>query len=166
MLVSLSRDAEPVAKALDHLGIKTIRGSKANARKRDKNKGGSKAIASALRLLKANGTLCVTPDGPRGPALQVSPGAPILAQRSGACLVAYALRVSAHRRLRSWDRMILPLPFSRGAVVFGDPIEPAGLTQQGLQNALQTSLEAANRRAQSLVDADGAGAKDNLRDAA
>ncbi len=165
MLVSLSRDAEPVAKALDHLGIGTIRGSKANARKRDKDKGGVRAIASAVRLLKSGGALCVTPDGPRGPALEVSDGALVLAKRSHARVMAYALAVSNRSRLKSWDRMVLPGLFGRGAIVFGEPIDASDLSREGLRSALQASLEAANARAEYLV---GHGADEgcDMKDAA
>ncbi|MEL6662024.1 MAG: lysophospholipid acyltransferase family protein [Pseudomonadota bacterium] len=165
MLVSLSRDAEPVARALDHLGIDTIRGSKANARKRDKDKGGVRAIAEALRLLKANGTLCVTPDGPRGPAKQVSDGPLLLAKRSGAQVVTYALCVSNQSRLKSWDRMVVPRPFGRGAIVFGEPIDPTDLSAEGLRAVLQSSLDAANARAQSLIGPAGP-SPETVRDAA
>lgn len=151
MLVSLSRDAEPVAKALDHLGIETIRGSKSNAKKRDKDKGGVKALAQASRLLKANGTLCVTPDGPRGPALLVSDGPLLIAQRSGAHIMAYALNVSNGRRLKSWDKLKLPWLFGRGAIVFGDPIDTTGLSIDEMRSALQTSLDTANARADLLT---------------
>lgn len=152
MLVSLSRDAEPVARALDHLGITAIRGSKSNAKKRDKDKGGVRAIAEAVRLLKSKGTLCVTPDGPRGPAQEVSGGPILLAQRSGAWIVPYALCVSNQSRTKSWDRMILPKPFGRGAIVFGDPLDAATLSAEALKVELQHGLDIANTRAQAIVE--------------
>lgn len=165
MLVSLSRDAEPVARAIDHLGIDTIRGSKANSRKRDKDKGGVKALAEAIRLLKSNGTLCVTPDGPRGPARSVSDGPLIIAQRSGARVMTYAIYVSNGSRMNSWDRMLLPWLFGRGAIVFGEPIDAASMTPDSLRSALQSSLEATNARAEALVRGQGL-PENNLKDAA
>ncbi|MEL6569777.1 MAG: DUF374 domain-containing protein, partial [Pseudomonadota bacterium] len=132
-------------------GIGTIRGSKANARKRDKDKGGVRAIAEALKLLKSNGTLCITPDGPRGPARNVSDGPLLLAQRSGAQVMTYALCVSNQSRLKSWDRMVVPWLFGKGAIVFGEPINVAGMSSETLRSALQSSLEAANARAEYLV---------------
>lgn len=165
MLVSLSRDAEPVARALDHLGISAIRGSKSNARKRDKDKGGVRAITEAVRLLKASGTLCVTPDGPRGPALQVSDGPVLLAQRSSALIMPYALYVSRHRRMKSWDRMVIPRLFGRGAMVFGEPVDASTLSAEALKTELQHSLETANARARDLVEGAPQPA-DPIRDAA
>lgn len=150
MLVSLSRDAAPVAKALDYLGITTIRGSKSNAKKRDKDKGGVRAIAEAMRLLKNGGVLCITPDGPRGPAKEVSGGPALIALRSNARIVPYALATSNHRRTRSWDRMILPLPFGKGAIIFGDPISADGKSPEQLQAELGDALALANQRAIAL----------------
>ena len=66
MLISLSADGEPVAQAIKHLGLTSIRGSSTHKRKR-KTKGGGRAFAEATAHLKAGGALCITPDGPRGP---------------------------------------------------------------------------------------------------
>ncbi|MCI4643728.1 MAG: lysophospholipid acyltransferase family protein [Hyphomonadaceae bacterium] len=165
MLVSLSRDAEPVARAIDHFGVSTIRGSKSNARKRDKDKGGVRAISEAIRLLKADGALCITPDGPRGPAREISDGPILLAQRAGSLVMPYALYVSNHRRLKSWDRMFLPYPFGRGAIVFGTPVEANALSTEALKAELQTSLDQANRRARDLIEG-AAHSSDPVKDAA
>ena len=165
MLVSLSRDAEPVARAINHLGVGTIRGSKSNAKKRDKDKGGVRAIAEAVRLLKTQGALCVTPDGPRGPALEVSDGPILLAQRSGSLLIPYAVYVSRYRRMKSWDRMIVPKLFGRGAIVFGKALDVAELPPETLKAELQRGLEKMNARARDIVQ--GTSAPDGpVRDAA
>lgn len=166
MLISLSPDGEPVAKAIEHLGIASIRGSKGNARKRDKDKGGARAVAEAIRLLKASGTLCITPDGPRGPAREVSAGALLLAQRAGAIIVPYALQVRRARRLKTWDRLMLPLPFSRGAIVYGRALRAdRSLSQEALKALFQERMDEANARALALVEGPAQTA-DALKDAA
>ena len=58
MLISLSPDAEPVARAIRHLGLEAIRGSSSHKRK-NKDKGGMKAVAEAIRLLKSGGAVCI-----------------------------------------------------------------------------------------------------------
>lgn len=152
MLISLSRDAEPVALAIEHLGITSIRGSKANAKKRDKNKGGLRAVAEAVKQLKTGGVLCITPDGPRGPALQIGDGPILIAKRAGATIMPYAIAVKGHRRLGSWDRMIVPGLFSRGAIVFGEPFTPqAGEDTDAIRTTLQHRLDAANQMARDIV---------------
>lgn len=166
MLISLSADGEPVARAIGHLGLEAIRGSKGNRKKRKKDKGGARAVAEAVQLLRAGGGLCITPDGPRGPAEEVSLGAALLAQRSGAIIIPYALSATHARRLDTWDRFILPFPFGRGAIVFGEPVRPTPEKRpQDLQAELQASLDAATRRADALIAA-GGDSDDRLRAAA
>jgi lysophospholipid acyltransferase (LPLAT)-like uncharacterized protein len=121
MLISLSDDGEPVARAIQHLGLESIRGSKANKRK-GKDKGGGAAIAAATKLLKSGGALCITPDGPRGPRQRAGLGPILIAKRTKAAILPYALATSPSWRLKTWDRFQLPLPFARGAIVFGDVI--------------------------------------------
>jgi len=134
------------------LGIGTIRGSKANARKRDKDKGGVRAIAEALKLLKSNGTLCITPDGPRGPAEKAQLGPVVLAQRSGAPILPYALASAPAKRLSTWDRFIIPYPFTKGAIVFGEPILVGRSDDsETVRVALEASLAAATARAEALA---------------
>ncbi|MEZ5945666.1 MAG: lysophospholipid acyltransferase family protein [Hyphomonas sp.] len=151
MLISLSADGEAVARAIDHLDLHAIRGSAANRRKK-KDKGGMRAIAEAVRLLKSGYAVCITPDGPRGPAQKVSLGAIMIAQRAGAPIVPYALSVEPAWRLNTWDRLILPLPFSRGGIVLGAPIETDRDKQMGeLESLLQEQLDAATYRADMLA---------------
>lgn len=121
MLISMSRDGEAVAKAISHLGLDSVRGSSTHKRKK-KDKGGVAAIAETSRRLRAGSVVCVTPDGPRGPAETVQPGTVILAQRSGAHIIPYALDCKPVFRLDTWDRFMIPLPFSRGTMIIGEPL--------------------------------------------
>jgi lysophospholipid acyltransferase (LPLAT)-like uncharacterized protein len=150
MLISLSPDGEAVARAIDHLDLHAIRGSAANKKKR-KDKGGARAIAEAARLLKSGSAVCITPDGPRGPAERVSPGAIMIAQRAGAPIVPYALSVKPCWRLDTWDRFIIPFPFTRGAIILGAPVEaPRSADPETLRAELQVRLDEVTRRADML----------------
>ena len=152
MLISLSRDGEPVAKAIRHLGLEAVRGSSGN-KKKNKDKGGMKALAETLRILKNGGGVCITPDGPRGPAEQAQLGPVIMSLRSGAPVLPYAIVSAPSKRLNSWDRFRIPYPFSRGAIVFGEPVYPdTNLAKEGLRLALEERLNAATRRAEHLVE--------------
>jgi lysophospholipid acyltransferase (LPLAT)-like uncharacterized protein len=152
MMISLSADGEPVARAVKHLDLDVVRGSAANRKKADKDKGGLRAIADASGRLRAGGYVCMTPDGPRGPRRRASAGAVTLAQRSGAVLVPYAITSRPAIRLNSWDRFMIPLPFGRGAIVFGDVIDaPREIDPKTLQAALQRGMDLAMGRAEALV---------------
>jgi lysophospholipid acyltransferase (LPLAT)-like uncharacterized protein len=152
MMISLSPDGEAVARAVEHLDLDIVRGSASNKKKAAKDKGGLRAIAEASKRLKDGGTICMTPDGPRGPRRIATAGAVTLAQRAGATVVPYAVSSKPARRLDSWDRFIIPLPFARGAIVFGPPIDcPREACLEDLQQALQTGMDAATRRAEELA---------------
>jgi lysophospholipid acyltransferase (LPLAT)-like uncharacterized protein len=152
MLISLSKDGEPVARAIKHLGIDSIRGSAANKKKQQKDKGGVRAVAEAIRRLKSGGGVCITPDGPRGPREIASAGAILLAQRTGAPILPFGVATSPNKRLGSWDRFMLPFPFTRGTIIFGTPIYAArDDDSDALLAALQTSLDTATARAESLL---------------
>lgn len=152
MMISLSKDGEPVAKAINHMGLEAVRGSSANKGK-TKDKGGRRALAEALRILKTGGGICVTPDGPRGPAEIAQAGPVIMAQRTGAPLLPYIVISSPAKRLNTWDRFRIPLPFTKGAIVFGEAVIPKTEEDRDqLQAALQTRLDEALKTAEALLD--------------
>ncbi len=153
MMISLSRDGEPVARAIRHLGLEAIRGSSTHKRKK-KDKGGARAVAEAIRLLKRGGAVCITPDGPNGPRQRAQLGPVLLAQRSGAPILPYALACAPSKRLATWDRFIIPFPFTRGAIVFGEPIETQrGEDTDSVRLKLEESLNRATARAETLCRA-------------
>jgi lysophospholipid acyltransferase (LPLAT)-like uncharacterized protein len=62
-------------------------------------------------------------DGPKGPIHEIKPGAVYLAKKTGAPVIAMAASASpAHIFSRAWDLYLLPWPFGKGAVIFGEPI--------------------------------------------
>ena len=79
-------------------------------------------MRSLLEVLQSGSLVAITPDGPRGPRHVVQPGVARLAALSGVPVVPAAAFCRPARRLGSWDRMILPLPFGRGRIVYGTPI--------------------------------------------
>ena len=152
MLISLSRDGEAVAKAIRHFGLDSVRGSSTHKRKR-KDKGGVAAIAEASRRLRSGSVLCITPDGPRGPKETVQPGPIVLAQRTGAAIIPYAIDCRPVRRLNTWDKFMIPFPFSRGAMVIGRPITVRkGDSVEEDAARLEAEMKAAYARAAELLD--------------
>lgn len=114
-LVSLSRDGELLTEYFRRMNWRTIRGST--------GRGGARAAIQAVKMLKSPGmTLSVTPDGPRGPARKVQPGVVFLAKMSGKPLIPVGIHVRRAWHARSWDRFVIPKPFSRVMWLYGDPI--------------------------------------------
>lgn len=112
-LISASRDGDLVADLTQRFGFDVVRGSSSRM--------GASAILEMSNVLASGRDLLITPDGPRGPAYELGPGIIFLAQKSGAPVLPINLEYSNCWRLKSWDRFILPRPFSKVRVIFGSP---------------------------------------------
>lgn len=121
-MASRHGDGELAAAVLGSLGATTVRGSS--------SRGGSAALRRMVELGPSDLAFAITTDGPRGPARRSKPGIVRLAARTGRPIVAVAGRPEAGWRLDSWDRFIIPRPFTRVHTTFGSPIfvstEPEG----------------------------------------
>ncbi len=113
IVVSEARDGQYLADFADAAGYELLRGSS--------TRGGVKALLGAVRALEAGGTVAMTPDGPRGPRRELKPGILAAAARSGATLIPVHAEADRAWRLRSWDRFMIPKPFARVRVVYGEP---------------------------------------------
>ena len=115
MLISSHRDGQLIAKIVKPFNIDTIAGST--------SKGGASALRSLARTLKNGGLVGITPDGPRGPRMRASDGIIAMARISGAPIYTISYSAKRGRVLGSWDRFLLPFPFSRGVFVWSGPID-------------------------------------------
>jgi lysophospholipid acyltransferase (LPLAT)-like uncharacterized protein len=115
-VISRSRDgvrAAAVAKAWGHT---VIHGSSSS--------GGASALRVCIRELRRGANIVITPDGPRGPRETVKKGVAQIALISGARVVPVSVIPARAWRLNSWDRFLVPKPFTRVVIRLGDPIEP------------------------------------------
>jgi lysophospholipid acyltransferase (LPLAT)-like uncharacterized protein len=115
VLISEHRDGQLISRALTSLGVATVVASS-----RD---GGAAALRSMHRLLAGGESVGITPDGPRGPRMRAKPGAIKAAQLSGVPILPVSGAVGRRRILGTWDSFCLALPFSRGVIQWGEPIE-------------------------------------------
>ena len=114
VLVSMHRDGEYIARTIEALGFRTVRGST--------TRGGARALASLLALARRGASFGITPDGPRGPRHVLQPGVITLASRSGLPVVLLATSGHPAWEARSWDRFLVPRPFARCVVLSSEPI--------------------------------------------
>jgi lysophospholipid acyltransferase (LPLAT)-like uncharacterized protein len=133
VLVSEHRDGEIVAKTIELVGNLTIRGSS--------TRGGVKALAVLIRILKTGGQVAFTPDGPRGPNQKVQPGVIFLAIKTGTPIIPMSSSASKAFYFKSWDSFQLPLPFSKGVNVVGEPYIADGGTDEENINRHCAALE-------------------------
>jgi len=121
MLISMHRDGELIARAIGYFGHGTVRGSAAKPGS-TKDKGGAAALRGMLKALKASEYVGITPDGPRGPRMRATDGIVTVARVSGAPIIPCSYSARTRKVLGTWDRFIVPLPFTRGVIVWGEPI--------------------------------------------
>lgn len=119
VIVSRSRDGDPVTRVCEGLGHMVCRGS---SKKGDIDKGGKEAKDEMIQALKEGLPGAVTVDGPRGPAFVVKPGIIEMARQTGLPIVAYLPLPQKYWSFKSWDRFRLPKPFTRVDVHYGEPI--------------------------------------------
>jgi lysophospholipid acyltransferase (LPLAT)-like uncharacterized protein len=151
MLISQSREGAIVAHTARTVGADVIRGS---AAKRGQPKGGVEATFAMARHIGDGGMVAVTPDGPRGPRMHARKGPVQVAKIAQAPLLPVAWSTS-HRIVarKSWDHFILPLPFGRGALVWGEPIDaPAPDAGDDEIEAVRIKLETELNRISAEAD--------------
>jgi hypothetical protein len=150
VLISASRDGELGTSAGHGLGARVERGST--------SRGGTRAVRRLLRALRGGSGVLIIPDGPRGPAFEAKRGVPLLAAMSGVPIVPAACATSHRWQLRSWDRMVVPKPFGRWQVAFGEPITVADTSPEAVDDGLRRLEEALHRLTAQADAAAGLGA--------
>jgi lysophospholipid acyltransferase (LPLAT)-like uncharacterized protein len=133
MLISSHPDGRLVANTIAHFGFGSIAGSS--------TRGGSDAMRQLVRAIKGGASVGITPDGPRGPRMTVGDGVLALARLTGAPILPLSVSVSRRIVLNTWDRLIVPLPFGRGAMIWGNPIAVPRDASETEIAALRISLE-------------------------
>jgi lysophospholipid acyltransferase (LPLAT)-like uncharacterized protein len=143
-LVSLSKDGAILASVLEQWGFRLIRGSS--------HIGGKDALHMMVAEVERGSTLCLTPDGPRGPRHVMKAGALLAAQRAGVPLVIAGVAVKKKKVLaRSWDKFEIPMPFSEVCIWYDEPIEiPRALQAPGGAAPSDDARRAVNELLESL----------------
>ncbi|WP_158639112.1 lysophospholipid acyltransferase family protein [Elioraea rosea] len=144
VLVSQHRDGRLIGDVVARLGIGAAHGSS--------RRGGVAVFREAQRVIAEGRSVAITPDGPRGPRRVAQPGVARLARLASVMVVPVGVAVSRARRLGSWDRLIFPLPFGRGAIVYGAAIDPASAeTEEALLAVIAAGMtEAADDAARRV----------------
>jgi lysophospholipid acyltransferase (LPLAT)-like uncharacterized protein len=133
VLASPHADGRLLAETVRLFGARVIDGST--------RQGAASALRGCLAAIKAGESVVITPDGPRGPRMRASPGAVYIARFAGVPILPLSFSAAPSRRLRSWDRFLVPLPFARGALFCGEPIEVAANADEAAIEAARQTLE-------------------------
>jgi lysophospholipid acyltransferase (LPLAT)-like uncharacterized protein len=112
-MASKSQDGNIISRWLENNGYLVTRGST--------SRGGSEALRRMVRHVRSGHNVALTVDGPKGPARVVQSGVVRLARMTDAWILPISFSSSLPLFLRSWDRYLLPKPFSRNVVAYGEP---------------------------------------------
>ncbi len=143
VMSSVSRDAEYTGRVIKRFGYGTARGSA--------TRGGGRALAEMAHCLENGIEVGFTIDGPRGPVYVAKPGAVTLARHTGQPILPFHIAASAYIEYPSWDRLQIPLPFTRAASFIGEPIyvsrDATSEEVAAKQAAVQSALDGLRREA-------------------
>lgn len=147
LMVSRSRDGEWMARILKHLGYECARGSP--------GKGGGVALRQMIAHIRSGKPVGLIADGSQGPALEAQKGILILARHADAPLVPLSLACDSCWRLKTWDRTLIPKPFSRIVMAFGPaiwvPREASSEDLEAIRGELERSLLALTRQCEEAL---------------
>jgi hypothetical protein len=145
MMISPKTGGEFGARCMDRVGVLTVRGSSTKLSKEGKPRyrGGKEALSAMVELVREEGFHAgITGDGPRGPALALKAGAIHLARLTGSPILVLSAAARPHLRLPGWDRMWMPLPFSKIILFFSGPFYVPQDADEGRLEDLRVQLEA------------------------
>jgi len=146
VLISRHQDGRFIARALTRFGIDVVHGSSA---RHGQDRGGATGMRRMLDHLARGDHVVITPDGPRGPRRVAAPGVAQLAALSGVVILPCSAQTSRRIVVRSWDRMVLPLPFGRGVLACLPPIavgrDDTGAALPAIAAALSEAADRADR---------------------
>ena len=138
VLISRSFDGELIARTIERLGFRTVRGSSSRY--------GASGLLALAKAVRDGYPAVFTADGPRGPVYKVKPGAVKLAQLTGYAIgIFYALPQKAWL-LPSWDSFMIPKPFSRVAISWGRHVDVPQTADPEILEAKRVEVEAALER--------------------
>jgi lysophospholipid acyltransferase (LPLAT)-like uncharacterized protein len=141
VMSSQSKDGEFTSRFIKRFGYGTSRGSS--------TRGAGRALAEMTQCLSNGIDVAFTIDGPKGPAYVAKPGAVTLARHSGQAIFPFHVAARRYIELPSWDRLRIPVPFTRAITLMAEPIYvPRNASSEEIeekQAAVQKALDELRR---------------------
>ena len=114
VLSSQSFDSEYTARFIQRFGFGIVKGSS--------TRGAVAGLVGMIRAMKAGAPVAFTVDGPKGPRYEAKSGPVLLAKKTGNPLVPFVIEARRFWRVKNWDRLRIPKPFTKANVIFAPPI--------------------------------------------
>ncbi|WP_281951474.1 lysophospholipid acyltransferase family protein [Nitrosophilus kaiyonis] len=132
VMISEHFDGEIIAKTIKSFGFESIRGST--------KKGAAKVLLQAIRKLKDGYDIAITPDGPRGPIFSIADGIVAISQKQDVYIIPFYYKASKFWQLKSWDRFIIPKPFSKLTFIAKEPFKVTDMDKESAKNFIKTQM--------------------------
>jgi hypothetical protein len=146
ILSSDSKDGERSAATWRWFGIHAVRGTA--------SEDGARALVRMIQAVKQGWDFGITPDGPRGPLMELKPGTVALARKTGAWIVPVSLAFDRSFELKTWDRMVIPFPFATCTIRYGLPYRVLPKAEDAAEAArLQREMDALEAWAEGISHA-------------
>jgi len=131
-MISEHKDGEAITKTVEYLGIHSIRGSS--------SRGGAKALIGAIKEIKRNNDIAITPDGPRGPRHSVADGIVAISKKSNARILIFNCKASKYWQFSSWDKFIVPKPFGRLDFFIQEPLDISNMENEEAKTLIKEKM--------------------------
>jgi len=141
VMTSESLDGEYIARFITRFGFGAIRGSS--------TRGGVRALVKMAKYVRKGVSMAFTVDGPRGPRYRVKPGPILLAKKSGRPIIPLSFEYKRRIEAGSWDKMQIPLPFSRVKAYFAEPLT---IKADADDREIAAAVEELQKRLDGLVE--------------
>ena len=156
VMTSRSFDGEYIARIIEHFGFRPVRGSS--------SRGAVRALLGMHTEIEQGRVAAFTIDGPRGPMYIAKPGPVLLARNTKVPIVVYHIALERAWVLNSWDKFMIPKPFTRAALVVSK-IMPVGedADLEAKHTEMQAALDRVRVRAESFFTAEAQRSSENLK---
>jgi len=132
VIISDHFDGAIIANTMKYFDFDTIRGST--------TKGAIKVLKESFKLVDNGYDIAITPDGPRGPFQSVADGIVAISQKKGMKIVAFNYKADSFWQLKSWDRFMIPKPFSRVDFYASEPFSVEGMSKDDAKALIKEKL--------------------------
>ena len=131
-IISDHRDGQTINKVLSYIGVGAISGSS--------TRGGAKALLAAIKSIKNNIDVAITPDGPKGPIYEVASGIVAISNKTNAIILPCKIEPSKYWEASSWDKFIIPKPFGTIDFYIEEPFSIEGLNMEESKKLIKEKL--------------------------
>jgi len=132
LMISDHFDGEMIAKSMSYFGFDTIRGSS--------TRGGIKALKESFKKIDHGECVAITPDGPKGPRYSIADGIVAIAKKKDLQIVTFNYKASSKWQMKSWDKFIVPKPFSTIDFYASAPFKVTNLDKEEAKDLIKKRL--------------------------